>query len=131
MTATLPLVEVAEPAAEGTAPALVLEVLHRALSSCAELDPDLLHSTTVAGRAATSLAALARSAAAALGADPGVVLHNGPGVVVLRDLVQAVTLFEVAVAGSPENSDRPDLDGLGTAAAGAFAMMNQAIRSYP
>jgi hypothetical protein len=107
----------------------VLEVLHHAISACAELDPDVLHSTTAAGRAATSLAGLARSAVAALGADPGVSLHNGPGVVLLRDLVHAVTLLELAAAGSPENIDRPDPDGLGAAAAQTCAIMKQAIRS--
>jgi len=129
MTLALPLVEIAEPVAEGTATAPVLEVLHHALSACAELDPDLLHSTTAAGRAATSLAGLARSAVTALGADPGVALRNGPGVVVLRDLVQAVALLELAAAGSPENIDRPDADGLGAAAAETYAIMKQAIRS--
>ncbi len=129
MTLTLPLVDVAEPVADGTAAAPVLEVLHHALSACAELDPDLLHSTTAAGRAATSLAGLARSAVAALGADPGAPLRNGPGVVVVRDLVQAVTLLELAAAGSPEGVDRPDPDGLGSAAAETYAIMEQAIRS--
>ena len=129
MTLTLPFVEIAEPVGEGTATAPVLGVLHRALSACAELDPDLLHSTTAAGRAATSLAGLARSAVGALGADPGVALHNGPGVVVLRDLVRAVTLLEVAAAGSSENIDRPDPDGLGADAAETYAIMKQAIRS--
>jgi hypothetical protein len=129
MTLTLPHFEIAEPVAEGTAAAPVLEVLHHAISACAELDPDLLHSSTAAGRAATSLAGLARSAVAALGADPGVALHDGPGVVVVRDLVQAVTLFELAVAGSPENIDRPDPDGLGAAVAETYALMKQAIRS--
>ena len=78
-TLTLPLVEIAEPVAEGTAAAPVLEVLHHAVSICAELDPDLLHSTTAAGRAATSLARLARSAVAALARIPGSLSTTGRG----------------------------------------------------
>ncbi|HZJ05359.1 MAG TPA: hypothetical protein VFD59_07800 [Nocardioidaceae bacterium] len=127
MTLTLPLVEIAEPVAEGTATAPLLEVLYDVLTTCAELDPDLFHSTTAAGWAATSLAGLARSAVAALGADPGVALHNGPGVVVIRDLVHAVTLLELAAAGSPGNTYRLDPDGFVAAATAAYAVLRQAV----
>jgi len=131
MTTMLSAVQIADPIAEEIATPPLLEVLHDALLACAELDPDLLHSTTAAGRAATSLAGLARSAVAALGAAPGTALHNGPGVVVIRDLVRAVTLLELAAAGSPESVARRDLVRFGAAAAAAYASMLRAIRSGP
>lgn len=129
MTVTLSLLPIANPVVEGTATAPLLRVLHDALCACAELDPDLFHSTTAAGRVATSIAGLARSAVAALGADPGTALRDGPGVVVIRDLAHAVTLLELASAGSRESVNYPDPDGFGVAAAAAYVISEQAIRS--
>lgn len=131
MTITLPLAQIVEPHAEPTATAPLIEVLRDALSTCAELDPDLLHSSSAAGQAATSLAGLARSAVAALGGDPGTTLHDGPGVVVVRDLVHAVMLLELAAAGSPQCVNGPDLDGFGAAAAAAHATLVETGRSAP
>jgi len=127
MTVTLPFVQIADPVAEGTGTAPLLEVLYDVLNTCAELDPDLFHSTTPAGRVATSLAGLARSAVAALGADPGTTLRNGPGVMVIRDLGHAVMLLELAAAGSPEGVNRPDTYGFVAAATAAYAVLRQAV----
>lgn len=132
MTITLPIAPIAEPDAKASATAPLLEVLRDALCACAELDPDLLHSSTAAGQAATSLAVLARSAVAVLGGDPGTRLHDGPGVVVIRDLVHAVMLLELAAAArSPQSLDCLDLDGFGSAAAAAYAALLETTRSAP
>ncbi len=107
MTTTLTSIEIAEAGTTQVATARALALLGDAATTCAELDPDLLHSTTVAGRAVVCLASLARSAAAALGACPGPVLRDGPGVVVVRDLVRAATLLESAASG-PRGDDDDD-----------------------
>lgn len=108
MTTTLTRIEIAEAGTPQVATARALAVLGDAATTCAELDPDLLHSATVAGRAVICLASLARSTASALGAYPGPVLRDGPGVVVVRDLVRATTLLESAASGPhSDNDDEP------------------------
>lgn len=130
MTITLHRSEIASaPVVEGASTALVLEVLRDALFACAEPDLDMFHSTTPAGRAATSLAGLARSAVASLGAEPGPVLHDGPGVVVIRDLAQAVILVEVAAAHATDSARSPSLDGLAASIEAAYATLHETIRS--
>jgi len=77
---------------------LLLIPIHEAVSACAELDPDLLHSTTELGSTVVSLASIARAATRATGVDAGTDLVSGPGVMVVRDLVAAVQDLEIAVA---------------------------------
>jgi hypothetical protein len=130
MTITLPLAPVAEPDVKANDDTTsLLKVVRDALVTCAELDPDMLHSSTPAGEAVIHLARLARSAVAALGGDPGTTLYEGPGVVVIRDLVHAVMLLELAAAGSPEGVNGPDLGGFGAAAGAAHASLQETIRS--
>jgi hypothetical protein len=76
----------------------VLGILRDTVIAVSELDPDLLHSHTSAGDAVVTLAGVARAAAAALGADPGTALRTASGVVVVRDLVAAASLLELAVS---------------------------------
>jgi hypothetical protein len=76
---------------------LLIAPLHAAISACAELDPDLLHSTTELGSTVVSLASIARAASRALGVDAGTDLNSGSGVMVVRDLVAAVQVLEIAV----------------------------------
>ncbi len=80
-----------------TADAL-LAVLHDTVDAVAELDPDLLDSSTFAGSAVLALAEAARAATAALGGAPRTTLLEAPGVVVVRDLVAAVSLLEHAAS---------------------------------
>ncbi|MPZ63347.1 MAG: hypothetical protein GEU93_19100 [Propionibacteriales bacterium] len=84
----------------------VLGTLHDTLDAVSELDPDLLHSHTCAGHAVVTLAGAARAAAAALGTEPGTALREAPGVVVVRDLVAAVSLLELAASRRGGSSDR-------------------------
>ncbi len=129
MTITLHRSDIASaPVIDGASTALVLEVLRDALVACAEPDLDVFHSTTAAGRAATSLAGLARSAVAVLGAEPGHVLHYGPGVVVIRDLAQAVMLVEVAAPRATDSAGSPALDGLAASIGVAYATLQETIR---
>jgi hypothetical protein len=74
----------------------VLSMLYDTVDTIAELDPDLLHSRTPIGHAIVTLAGAARAAAAALGAAPGPTLRDAPGVVVVRELVAAVSVLELA-----------------------------------
>lgn len=76
----------------------LLSTLRETVDAVSELDPDLLHSHTSAGRAVVALAGAARAAAAALGVERGTVLRTAPGVVVVRDLVAAVSLLELAAS---------------------------------
>jgi hypothetical protein len=76
----------------------LLNILHDTVDAVAELDPDLLHSHTHAGHAVVALAGAARAAAEALGTEPGTTLRTAPGVVVVRDLVAAVSLLELAAS---------------------------------
>lgn len=98
----------------------LLTILHDALDAVAELDPDLLHSSTAAGQAVVALAGAARTAVAALGAEPATVLRTAPGVVVVRDLVAATSLLELAAsrAGAPSRS--PDLRRIARRADAAY-----------
>lgn len=129
MTITLHRSEIAAaPVVEGASTALVLEVLRDTLLACAKPGLDVFHSTTAAGRAATSLAGLARSAGAALGAEPRPVLHDGPGVVVIRDLAQAVILVEVAAAHATDRARSPSLDGLAASIEAACTTLQETIR---
>ncbi len=103
MTITENRIEVTAPAVTTTQLAVdpgvrALHLLHDVMSTVADLDPDLFHSTTVAGRNLVSLAALARAAVAALGDEPGPVLHDGAGVVVVREIVKASALLERVLA---------------------------------
>lgn len=82
------------PALRGAA---LLAVLREVVSASADLDPDLLHSTLPAGRAAIRLATAARADAAASGIDAGTPLTAGPGIVVMREMVSALTLLASAV----------------------------------
>ncbi len=78
----------------------LLDVLHDTVDAVAQLDPDLLHSSTSAGSAVLALAEAARAATAALGGAPRTTLLEAPGVVVVRDLVAAVSLLEHAASRS-------------------------------
>jgi hypothetical protein len=77
---------------------LLIAPLREAIAACAELDPDLLHSTTELGSTVVSLASIARAATRAVEVDAGTDLVSGPGVMVVRDLVAAVQVLEIAVA---------------------------------
>jgi hypothetical protein len=90
----------------------VLDILYDTLDVVSELDPDLLDSYSSAGRAVSSLAAAARAAAAALGAAPGIALGHASGVVVVRDLVAAVSLLELAASRRDGDPDRDVVEGV-------------------
>lgn len=74
------------------------DTLHDTLDVVSGLDPDLLHSHGRAGHAVVNLAGAARDAAEALGTAPGNALGTAPGVVVVRDLVAAASLLELAAS---------------------------------
>lgn len=96
MTTTIIHLETHELPARTDDSAEVLDTLRATVVAVGELDPDLLHSHTPAGRAVVTLAAAARGATAALGAEAGTSLRTAAGVVVVRDLVAAVSLLELA-----------------------------------
>jgi len=83
----------------------VLGILHDTVDAVAEVEPDLLHSHTSAGHAVVTLAGAARAATAVLGTDPGTTLRTASGVVVVRDLVAAVSLLELAASRRGGPSD--------------------------
>lgn len=83
----------------------VLATLRDTVDAVSELDPDLLHSHTPVGHAVVTLAGVARAAAATLGADAGTPLRTASGVVVVRDLVAAVSLLELAASRPGASSD--------------------------
>lgn len=105
MTITMDRIETQPFPASGKDAGGVLGILHATVDAVAELDPDLLHSHTCAGHAVVTLAGAARAAAAVLGAEPGTALRTASGVVVVRDLVAAVSLLELAASrrGGPSN----------------------------
>lgn len=92
--------------------AVMLAILHAVLDEVAWLEPDGLHSREPAGHELVTLAAAARAAVAAVGAEPGAALRQGPGVVVVRDLVDAVTLLERVGRAQLSGDDRAVLAGL-------------------
>jgi len=98
----------------------VLDILYDALGAVSELDPDLLHSHTSAGQAVVALAGAARASAAALGAEPGDALRSAPGVVVVRDLVAAVSLLELAASRRGGPSDPRALQQITRRATAAY-----------
>lgn len=77
-------------------PAL-LAVLRDMVASSIDLDPDVLHSTLPAGRAALTVAAAARTHAASGSAVVPPSLNDGPGILVMRDLVGVLSLLERTV----------------------------------
>ena len=100
----------------------VLRHVDRTLGAVAQLEPDLFHSHTVAGRAVVALADTARAATAALGHDAGTALATGVGVVVVRDLVAAQARLQLAVSrgGAPDPEALPALRRRADLAYGRF-----------
>ncbi|WP_129669062.1 hypothetical protein [Phytoactinopolyspora endophytica] len=101
----------------------VLGTLRDALGTVSELDPDLVHSDTCAGHAIVTLAGAARAAATALGTAPGTVLREGSGVVVVRDLVAAVSLLELAASRRGGPSDPRALEQIARGANTAYSRL--------
>jgi hypothetical protein len=104
MTISMSRIETPLPAGNSDADR-VLGILHDTLYAVSELDPDLLSSHTSAGDAVVTLSGMARAAAAAMGTEPGTALRTAPGVVVVRDLVAAVSLLELAASRRGGPSD--------------------------
>jgi hypothetical protein len=98
----------------------VLGILRDTVVAVSEVDPDLLHSHTSAGHAVVTLAGVARAAAAALGADAGTALRTASGVVVVRDLVVAVSLLELAASRHGASSDPRALEQITSRANTAY-----------
>lgn len=92
--------------------AAMLAILHAVLDEVAWLEPDGLYSEEPAGRELVTLAGAARAAVAVVGGESGAVLRQGPGVVVVRDLVEAVTLLERVRTAPINDDDRVLLAGL-------------------
>lgn len=65
-------------------------------------------------------------------ATHGTTVPDGPGVVVIRDLVHAVMLLELAAAGFPQGVNCPDPAGFGAVTAAAHAtLLETTMRSAP
>lgn len=128
MTITMNRIET-QPLAGNTEADGVLGTLHDTIDAVSELDPDLLHSHTSAGHAVVTLAGTARAAAEALGAAPGTALRAASGVVVVRDLVAAVSLLDLAASRRNGLSDPRALRQITDRANTAYARFLLAVPS--
>ncbi|NEE02980.1 hypothetical protein [Phytoactinopolyspora halotolerans] len=123
MTITMSRIETQPYPASNSDADGVLGTLHDTLDTVSELDPDLLHSDTLAGHAIVTLAGAARAAVTALGTASGTALREASGVVVVRDLVAAVSLLELAVSRRGGPSDPRALEQIARRANTAYGRL--------